>query len=704
MVFQYECKNRLKHDKENKVIGYFCSHNIIMCVDMTKAKLLTLSNVMPQHNKYDSVKARKRRQEHNTDYELLTRCRNAWNNLSGVRETRARTMRYCTGDQWSDVIKVYKNGYWQEMTEREYMERRNQTPMSNNIMVSILETITGLYAKQGTEPVCFARDNDSRQLSDMMSATMQCNWQNTYMQDLLNHAIKDYLQGGQMFARESWEYRDLGMPDSWTDLMEPDHMFFECGSDPRHNDVSLIGVLQDVSVEDLYNKFAKEKYNLTIDKLNAIFDIQEPFSHDAGYEFNEEKSLENLSFDYSNKGKHYVRVIEVWTTETKPRLQCFDPIATSGNNAYFRIDADDDAMIEKLKSDNEKRKQQYDEMGVPEDERAYITSEPIADKYWYYTFMAPDGTILCQGETPYDHKSHPFTMKLYPYINGEIHPFMANVIDQQRYINRLIVMNDMALRSSFKGFKMIPTTVLNGMTPEQFMENAIEYDGWIFYTPKPQMPNVKPEIITSNAVNIGTNELLQIELDLIREVTNVSGALQGKTPSAGTSAARYSQESQNATTSLYTILSDMDVFTERLATKKCMTIQQFYDDGRKIYDKDNLNVYRYDRLSARDIHFKISIKNAAATAAYNTLQNDELKELLQMGAINLVQYLQNVNKPYADKLLASVQEQQAQLEAMYQQQQQMAMQQGGGQVDENGIVQGADQNAVNQFFNYNQVA
>ena len=46
-----------------------------------------------------------------------------------------------------------------------------------------------------------------------------------------------------------------------------------------------------------------------------------------GYEFNEEKDLNNLSFDFSNKGKHYQRVIEVWTTETKPRLQCFDPIA-----------------------------------------------------------------------------------------------------------------------------------------------------------------------------------------------------------------------------------------------------------------------------------------------------------------------------------------------------------------------------------------
>ena len=674
---------------------------IIMCKKMAKTKILTLSKVMPRRNTYDSVKARKRRQEHGTDMELLTRCRNAWNNLSGVRETRARTMRYCTGDQWSDIIRVYKDGCWEEMTERTYMEKRNMTPMSNNIMVSILESIAGLYAKQGTEPVCFARDNESRQLSDMMSATMQCNWQTTEMQDLLNHAIKDYLQGGQMFVRESWEDKELEMPDAWTELMEPDHMFFECGSDPRHNDLSLIGVLHDVSREDLYQKFAREEYGLTINDLNSIFDIQDSYESEGGYEFNEEKSLENLSFDYSNKGKHYVRVIEVWTTETKPRLQCFDPIASSGNNAYFRIDLEDTAMINKLRNDNIKREQQYEEMGVPEDERAYIKSWEVADKYWYYTYMAPDGTVLCQGETPYDYKSHPFTMKLYPYINGEIHPFMANVIDQQRYINRLIVMNDMALRSSFKGFKMIPRTVLGDRTPEQFMQEAIEYDGWIFYSPKRTMPNVKPEIITSNAVNIGTNELLQIELNLIREVTNVSGALQGKTPSAGTSAARYAQESQNATTSLFTILSDMEVFTERLATKKCMTIQQFYEDGRKIFDKSGLNVYNYDRLSARDIHFKISIKNAAATAAYNTAQNDELKELLGMGAINLVQYLQNVNEPYADKLLASVQEQQAQLEAMYQQQ---AAQQGGVQLDENGQVQGADQNAVNQFFNYNNVA
>lgn len=670
---------------------------------MTKARILTLSRVMPGKKLYSSVINRASRQAHGNDMELLQRCRSAWNSLSGVRETRARTMRYCMGDQWGDTIKVWDHGSYVYMTEREYMERKNTTPMSNNVMASILESIGGLYAKQGTEPVCFARDNDSRAINDMMSATLQCNWQSTYMQDLLNHAIKDYVIGGQMYAREGWESKQLDLPDAWTELMEPDFMFFECGSDPRHEDISLIGCLHDVSREDLYQKFARPEFGLTIDDLDSIFSIQDVSDDGVGYEFNEEKNLCNVSFDHTNKSNHYVRVIEVWTTETKMRLQCFDPIATNANNSYFKVDMDDTAMIEKLRADNIKRKKMYDDRGVPEDERAYIVSEEVADKYWYYTYMAPDGTVLCKGETPYDYKSHPFTIKLFPYLNGKIHPFLANVIDQQRYINRLIVMNDMAIRSSSKGVWMIPTTVLGGKSPAEFAEEIVEYDGLCFYTPRPNMPQVKPDIITSNAVNIGTNELLQIELNLIHEVSNVSGALQGKTPSAGTSASRYVQETQNATTSLYSILSDMDVFAEKLATKKCMTIQQYYENGRKILNKDNNSTIFYDRYTARDVHFKTSIKNAAASTTYQSQINDRLDQLLQMGAINVVQYLQNINAPFADKLLASVQEQQAQLEQMYQQQQQLAIAQGGGQI-ENGVVQGANQETVNQAQEYLQSA
>lgn len=649
---------------------------------------------MPSSGKtFDSVKRRMERQNgRKTDYELLQRCWQAWNNLEAVRITRDRAKRYCYGDQWGDTVRVYKNGYYYDMTEREYLKRKDSVPLSNNVMVSILNTLVGMYAKQGTEPVCFARTRSSQSLSDMMSATMQCNWQNTQMEDLLKHALEDYLIGGVMVCRETYEDRTQEIEDSWTDYIEPNYVFWEGGSDPRHLDLSLIGVLHDESVNDLYKKFAREEYGLSIDDLNRIFDIDPDNSQTEGTMHNDTNDLSNISFDIPSKRGHYVRVIEAWTTETKYRYQCYDPIATNESDAYFRIECDDKVLISELNAKNVERKKQYDLMGVPPEDRAYITAKKVADKYWYYTFMAPDGTVLCRGETPYDFKSHPFTVKFYPYVNGEIHPFMGNVIDQQRYINRLIIMNDMAIRSSAKGLMFVPTQVLDGMTPDEFAEQATEYDGMIFYTPKATLPNSRPDVITSNAVNLGTNELLQIELNLMREVSNVSGALQGKTPTAGTSASRYAQESQNASTSLYSILKDMESFTECVAQKKCMMIKQYYDNGRPIFNRDNTYPMEYDRLAARDIMFKISIKNAAATATYQNNINDKLDRLLDIGAINIVQYLQNLNEPFADKLLQDVQ---SQVEDLRAQQAEM-----GQQAPQNGVVPGADQEAVERAQGY----
>lgn len=657
-------------------------------------KIPTLSRVMPSSGKtFDSVKRRMERQNgRKTDYELLQRCWQAWNNLEAVRMTRDRAKRYCYGDQWGDTVRVYKNGYYYDMTEREYLKKKGSVPLSNNVMVSILNTLVGMYAKQGTEPVCFARTRSSQSLSDMMSATMQCNWQNTQMEDLLKHALEDYLIGGVMVCRETYEDRTQEIEDSWTDYIEPNYVFWEGGSDPRHLDLSLIGVLHDESVNDLYKKFAREEYGLSIDDLNRIFDIDPDNSQTEGTMHNDTNDLSNISFDIPSKRGHYVRVIEAWTTETKYRYQCYDPIATNESDAYFRIECDDKVLISELNAKNVERKKQYDLMGVPPEDRAYITAKKVADKYWYYTFMAPDGTVLCRGETPYDFKSHPFTVKFYPYVNGEIHPFMGNVIDQQRYINRLIIMNDMAIRSSAKGLMLVPTQVLDGMTPGEFAEQATEYDGIMFYTPKATLPNSRPDVITSNAVNLGTNELLQIELNLMREVSNVSGALQGKTPTAGTSASRYAQESQNASTSLYSILKDMESFTECVAQKKCMMIKQYYDNGRPIFNRDNTYPMEYDRLAARDIMFKISIKNAAATASYQNNINDKLDRLLEMGAINIVQYLQNLNEPFADKLLQDVQ---SQVEDLRAQQAEM-----GQQAPQNGVVPGADQEAVERAQGY----
>jgi hypothetical protein len=294
--------------------------------------------------------------------------------------------------------------------------------------------------------------------------------------------------------------------------------------------------------------------------------------------------------------------------------------------------------------------------------------------------MAADGTVIAEGETPFEHRSHPFTIKLYPYVNSEVHPFMGTIIDQQRYINRLIIMHDMAARSAAKGITIFPIeSIPDGMNKEDIAEELTEYDGLLFIQTNKLNPNLRPEIITSNAVQIGTQELLQMELNFAREITNVNGALQGKTPSAGTSAARYNQETENATTSLNSIMKDFTSLMESIATKKVQTIKQYYRKGRLIANKDNTDFFEYDNLSARDVTFKVQIKEAAKTAAFQTYINDTAMQLLQMQAINVQQYLEVVNLPYAKELLQIIQRDQAQ---------QMAMQQ-------ELLAQGVDQQQVN---------
>ena len=53
------------------------------------------------------------------------------------------------------------------MTEEEYIRLKHNVPLKNNVMVSLWMSVVGLHAKQETEPVCYARSEDSKNLSDM---------------------------------------------------------------------------------------------------------------------------------------------------------------------------------------------------------------------------------------------------------------------------------------------------------------------------------------------------------------------------------------------------------------------------------------------------------------------------------------------------------------------------------------------------------
>lgn len=619
-----------------------------------KKILLTLDDVKPIGKGMDADSVRLRRQSslHGEKYDisLLAECARSWNNKEDFRLERASVLKMLFGNQWGDVIHVHGIG---DMTEESWVQKQGFTPLKNNVMISLWMSVFGLHAKQETEPVCYARNISAKELSDNLSAAIQTNWQNTYMAEKLDSTFAEYLISGAAFMRNTYEEREE-MHDSYTDCVNPYYMFWEGGNDPTHQDIRLIGCLHDISPEELYFRFAKKEYGLTIKQLNEIFhigEVNDSLNRATSQGLNEINDYDNISF-YRPSDLGLCRVIEVWREEVKPRYQCFDPLATDQIDKFFRCEKSD---LHHIVDINKQRKVLYDEQQVPEDIRAYITATPIVDKYWQFYFLAPDGRVLCEGETPYDHKSHPFTVSLFPFINGEVHSFMSSFKDQQKYINRMVTINDFAIRSAAKGMTFLPLSLKpDGMTIEEYANQKSKFDAVFVYDDLKRNTGERPQFYTHSAFNTGANEMLQIQLNMIHEVSGVSGALQGKTPTSGTAAVRYAMEAQNATTTIYPLIKKFNGFEERCAVKALITLQQFYEEGRDITPKKSDHQVFYKANACRNVKANVSIKNSAASAAFFQMGNEILNMLFDRGAIDVRTFLKNLDAPFSDKILQDI--------------------------------------------------
>ena len=332
----------------------------------------------------------------------------------------------------------------------------------------------------------------------------------------------------------------------------------------------------------------------------------------------------------------------------------------SDNNAALLAAVE--KLTAQLKTLDERLAKLEARQGIPEEDVPLIEATWFVDDYWYFYYLSPFGHILKEGETPYHHKSHPYVFKAYPFIDGEIHSFVSDVIDQQRYTNRLITLYDWVMRSSAKGVLLIPEdSVPDNMTLEEFGEEWSRFNGVIAFTPNKQ--GVLPQQISSNATNIGIGELLNIQLKLFEDVSGVHGALQGKPGFAGMSSSLYAQQTQNATNSLVDLMDSFSAFTIQGAYKDVKNIQQFYDEKRVVNIAGNdSSLLPDDPRKIRDIEFDLSIAESSSSPAYRQLANEFLLEVWKAGQITLNQLLEVGDFPFADKLLQSLDSQAEQIQ------------------------------------------
>lgn len=582
-------------------------------------------------------------------FDVLMEVQQYWGNMSSFRRDRERNIRYTYGDQWKDKILV--DGKY--ITEEEYIKSQGNIPLKNNHIRRRVSSLLGVFRSQAKEPTCVARDRDEQKLGETMSIILQCNGQVNRKTEIDARSFEDFLIGGLVVHRKWYGWRNERL-DCWTDYVNPNNFFIDSNMrDFRGWDVSCLGEVHDISFETLCGQFAEspEDYKKLANIYTSARD-KKALSNTAkefGYP-------DNISYDLLlTDDPTRCRVIEVWRKESKPRYRCRD----YNSGEVYKINIEDyDDMVTAV---NQERIARGLEAGMERDDIPLIETEFFFDEYWYYYYLTPFGDILKEGETPYEHKSHPYVFKAYPFINGEIHSFVGDMIDQQRYVNRLITLYDWILRASAKGVLIFPEDCLpTNMSLKDIADEWSQFNGVIAIKAKQGQP--LPQQIANNSTNIGITELLNLQLKFFDDITGVTGAIQGKQGFSGMSASLYAQQTQNATTTLLDILDSYSMFVVDAAYKDVKNMQQFYDTKRVFNIAGKNAQVEYDPMRIRDVEFDLSISESTSTATYRQLANEFLMEIWRSGQISLQQMLQTGSFPFADELLQSLQSQQQQLE------------------------------------------
>nr|DAI52212.1 MAG TPA: portal protein [Caudoviricetes sp.] len=617
-----------------------------------REKLIPMSRITPnkKNEEMDTVAFHANNFERRRAFDVLMEAQHYWNEMEQFRKDRQRNKRYTYGDQWDDKICV--DG--KTMTEEEYIKQQGNVPLKNNLIRRLVRNVLGVYRSQSKEPTCVARDRDEQKLGETMSTILQCNMQLNRMSEVYARTMEEFLISGFIVHRKSYGWRN-GKEDCWTDYVQPNNFFIDNNMrDFRGWDVGCLGEVHDISFGQLCEQFAEapEDYR----KLKDIYKLADSKEYIASYaeKFGYSR-LDNFDFLFTSEPGR-CRVIEVWRKEQKPRYRCHDYL----NGDIYKIDEED--YYKDVVAINEQRMQMAEASGMPAEEVPLIKATWFMDDYWYFYYLSPFGHILKEGETPFEHRSHPYIFKAYPFIDGEIHSFVSDVIDQQRYTNRLITLYDWIMRASAKGVLLMPEDCLpDGVSMEDIAESWAEFNGVILF--KPSKTGQMPHQVANNSTNIGITELLNLQLKFFEDISGVNGALQGKPGFSGQSASMYNQQVQNSTMSLLDMLECFSYFVIDGAYKDVKNIQQFYD-GKRVFNiagKSGAQI-EYNPKKIRDVEFDLSITESTTTPAYRQLANDVLMQLWQAQAISVEQLLEHGDFPFADDLLQSLQSQKEQIQ------------------------------------------
>lgn len=553
--------------------------------------------------------------------EMLQTAARYYDDLRSLRQKVRRDDDYCMGRQLNDTV-VY-NGH--TMTVHDYMELKGMTPLSNDIITDKMVTMKGLYRNQYMAPKVKSVDANEGDYAMVFSELLRQNDNVNEKAEHMADQLEEMLSGGFICSKVKWTFR-TGREDVYVDPVFLDKLAFPVFSRKDLEDIDFICERHDMRWAEILQHFCRRSGDE--ESLKRIYTAASVHGYVRGYNDTGMNQHEYLDDFYHSSVIGAYPVFELWRKEYNRALWCHDRLnATAGFRPLSDL-KDIEAENAQRKADNVRR----DEYGiplldadgnhtyyVPVDQLELIEYEPRIEELWYYRFISPNGYLLSEGVSPYRVIRDGYSFYYHPYVflaygkKGEVRSFVDRIIDKQRQFNHDNVLIDFIIMNSSKGVMAIDTNALSDeMDWQEIAEQWVKVDGVVLYTSK-NGGNV-PQQVQNKSLPAGLELIMQRDREMLQTQSNVQPALQGASPTAGTSFKRYAAEQQSSATGVADYIAAFNNFSRRVAKKQIWTMQAFYTSRRSVQITGE-DVWRYyDPLTMGDVECDLAMTLDANSA------------------------------------------------------------------------------------------
>lgn len=577
--------------------------------------------------------------------DILMNAHNAWQSLATWRKEIRRNEEFVYGDQHSDKLMDYADG--RVKTERQMFVDQGLQPSQYNIIRNVMRTIVGFWGSNKTKPTVIAKKDDAQYESDVLTATLHAIYDKNELWKFDMSELTKMLVSGLANSKNTFTSRNGDM-DVKNDYVDPFTFFVDNSmKDPRYGDCGLVGCFYDLPVDSIAGAFCGGSRKREREIRDIYFDTTRERAMQIVETFTDAR-VEPDFFTPPVQNFGLGRVIEVWVKEQAGCFWVHDYLKGTYYPDFESTEAD-------LRSMLAAREREQRAMGVAPDDMLLFDWTWSNEDFWKYYYLSPYGDVLQEGVNPFWHEQNPFTFELHEFYVGKIYPFVKDLIDANKQINKLSAMSELLTRYSAKSLMFMPVEGIDeerGYDLEYLERKATSYDAIIPY--KSNSGLNKPEFVSTVSQAFTPLNVVNMYLKLSEQVSGVFGALQGQQPAAGTPAQSFLQQSQNSATSLVGVFEAINSFRTRRDKMNVQLMQQFYNEKRFIYDKDSGRRLTYDPERVKNIDFEISIVENTNTPAYRMMVNDVLMQLKQFDVNNTLDLRGLVevgNWPFKDKLL-----------------------------------------------------